>query len=302
MSVPVRRVDLYVMRHMKFTQGESKQTPRCRGSLLSTGCVAVVLLEERLPTLITRPAVTTFSGVDKLMNHKRLTSRTHTDKLRHLCESQWEERSDRESITPYLRKEPMTRLIWITLHTRKNVSSLPLITEHQPSNPERGLSEDKLLFVQPHVEAVSLSREVVETEKKALDELRDVPDSHDGRLIHRVASDLRPHGIRRNETVLDGGDNLILVRSGHTVAQACHEMLPTFDERLSQRRDGFQTTARQVEGASFIVKCAHLQIHRLAKFRSCVGKEQHWEGLRSPDTSSRRQNCTTIRRAAHRRA
>ena len=32
-------------------------------------------------------------------------------------------------------------------------------------------------------------------------------------LTYRIASDLRQHSIRRNETVLDGGDNLILVRA-----------------------------------------------------------------------------------------
>ena len=32
-------------------------------------------------------------------------------------------------------------------------------------------------------------------------------------LIHQISSDLRQHSIRRNETVLDGGDILILFRA-----------------------------------------------------------------------------------------
>ena len=108
-----------------------------------------------------------------------------------------------------------------------------------------------------------------------------VTGSHDWWLIHQIASDLRQHSFRRNETVLDGGDNLILVRAvlefwnrgqWHTVTQVCHKILTTLGERLSQARNRLQTASRQVERASFTVEWVHLQVHRLTQFRSCEQK------------------------------
>ena len=47
--------------------------------------------------------------------------------------------------------------------------------------------------------------------KSTSDALRHVAVSHEPRFLHRIARDLRQHSVRRDETVLDGGDNLILV-------------------------------------------------------------------------------------------
>ena len=55
-------------------------------------------------------------------------------------------------------------------------------------------------------EGLATTREVVKVEKTSGDVVS-VTDSHEWWLIHRTASGLRQHNIRRNEPVHDGGDN-----------------------------------------------------------------------------------------------
>ena len=60
----------------------------------------------------------------------------------------------------------------------------------------------------------------------------------------------------------------ILARDTQSLKSATG-FLPTLRERLSQARDGFQTTAPEVAAASFTGEGVHLQIHSLAQFRTC---------------------------------
>ena len=66
------------------------------------------------------------------------------------------------------------------------------------------------------------------------------------------------------------GSSIDLLWAAHPPSY--HKASLTLRERLSQSRDGFQTTARQVEAASFTDGCVHLQIHSLTHFRTCVTK------------------------------
>ena len=75
-------------------------------------------------------------------------------------------------------------------------------------------------------------------------------------------------------------------------------LCPLFRERLSQARDGFQTTACQVEAASFTGECVHLQIHSLSQFRTRVTKRSG--AGRVPASSARRRADRTARRADER--
>ena len=45
---------------------------------------------------------------------------------------------------------------------------------------------------------------------------------------------------------------------------------PATNNLLSQARGGLQTTARQLEAASFTGRCVHLQIHSLSQFQTCA--------------------------------
>ena len=97
----------------------------------------------------------------------------------------------------------MTRRIWDeTPHPQEHfLSHCSPNTNHQIRNVDS--ATQTLVCSASRGEAVSLSREVVETKKK-----RTSTSSRTSLcLIHGVASDLRQTGIRRNETVLDGGDD-----------------------------------------------------------------------------------------------
>ena len=79
MSVPVRRVDPACCEaHEIYTRRKPADATLQWLDSFPLAVFAVVLLDERLPTLVTRAAVTTFSAVDKLMNHKRLTRQAET--------------------------------------------------------------------------------------------------------------------------------------------------------------------------------------------------------------------------------
>ena len=100
-------------------------------------------------------------------------------------------------------------LTWLT---RGKIRRKKLSQEFSKNNGE--LFTTPFFFFILTCEAVTLAREEVVSEKKStFDALRHVAVSHDPRFLHRIARDLRQHSVRRDETVLDGGDNLILVRA-----------------------------------------------------------------------------------------
>ena len=96
-----------------------------------------------------------------------------------------------------------------------------------------------------------------------------------------------------------GADTPPRLQHWHAVSRppSYHKTSLTVRERLSQSRDGFQITARQVEAASFIDGCVHLQIQSHTHFRTCV-TEVSGTGMVSA-SSAHRQSCTTSGRTEH---
>ena len=90
-------------------------------------------------------------------------------------------------------------------------NAFPKVLEH---NQTKKVNSSRHPFFHPYLlGCLTGTRRSRLRKKSTFDALRHVAVSHDPWFIHRIARDLRQHSVRRDETVLDGGDNLILVRT-----------------------------------------------------------------------------------------